>query len=86
METSQIIPVNKFKIKPLVYIKSLKSEWDKYILINDKPKAVLVDINRYNKLLKIAKKNKEDYCIDDKNIVWSINKVFWRNEKEYTFW
>ena len=86
MVTDQIISISDLRVKTSTYIKSLKDDWDKYIFINNKPKAVLVDVNRYEKLLEIAKNNTINSCINDEKIIWSINDVFWWEEKELTFW
>jgi len=83
MISEQIISISDLKIKPSVYINSLKEKWDKYIFIHNKPKAVLVDVNRFEKLLKIAE---NIWITNDEEIVWTINNVFWWEEKEITFW
>lgn len=83
MISEQVISISDLKIKPSTYINSLKEKGDKYIFVHNKPKAVLVDVNRFEKLLKMTE---NIWITDDENIVWSINNVFWWNEKEITFW
>jgi len=88
MISDKVISISQLKTQTSKYIKSLKTEWDKYIFVHSKPKAVLVDVNRYEmyEKIKIALDKSNIWFTDDKNIVNPINDVFWWNEKELIFW
>lgn len=83
MISEKVISISELKIQPSKYINTLKDKWDKYIFVHNKPKAVLVDVNRYEKFLKIAD---NIWITDDKNVINPINNVFGWDEKEIIFW
>jgi len=45
------ISITDIRKKASFYINNIKSGWDKIIFVNNKPKAVLIDIEKYDKLL-----------------------------------
>lgn len=83
MISEKVISISELKVQPSKYINTLETKWDKYIFIHNKPKAVLVDVKRYEKLLKIAE---SVWITNDENIVNPINNVFGWDEKEIIFW
>ena len=88
MISNQIISISELKTQPSKYINSLKDEWDKYIFVHSKPRAVIMDVKKYEMLEKIktAMINNNIWFTNDKNIINPINDVFWWNEKDLIFW
>jgi prevent-host-death family protein len=66
MTKNQVISINELKTNTSEYINLLSKTGDKYIFVHSKPKAVLIDIDKYEKIKKL---------LDDKNIINTLNDI-----------
>ena len=88
MISEKVISISQLKAQPSKYINALKTEWEKYIFVHSKPKAVIMDVKKYEmyERVKIALTNSNIWFSNDENIINPINDVFWWDEKELIFW
>ncbi len=65
------ISITDIRKKASFYINNISKNWDKIIFVNNKPKAVLIDIEKYDKLL--------NNNIEFSWLIWS-QEVIWTEE------
>jgi len=85
MISNKVISISELKTQPSKYVNLLKTEWDKYIFVHSKPKAVLMDVEKYEKIISFLEENNLWFS-DDENIIKPINEVLGWDEKEFIFW
>ena len=88
MISDKVISISDLKSSPSKYINSLKTEWEKYIFVHNKPKAVIMDVKKFEMYERLKKTLLDNniWFSSDENIVNPINEVLGWNEKELIFW
>lgn len=69
--SNNFVSITDIRQNATTYINDLKKSWDKIIFRNNKPTAVLVDFNRYEKLTRNLSNIEE--------LEWS-NEVIWTKD------